>query len=70
MEDYSKKRLYRRYIIKILRENKKTLDELWTELNTILNSECGIDAISKSTFDRAKKSLIDDGYQIISKIIH
>ena len=69
MEDSSKKRLYKRYIIKILRENKKTLDELWTELNTILNSECGIDAISKSTFDRAKKSLIDDGYQIISKKI-
>ena len=69
MEDSSKKRLYKRYIIKILRENKKTLDELWTELNTILNSECGIDAISKSTFDRAKKSLIDEGYQIISKKI-
>jgi len=69
MEDSSKKRLYRRYIIKILRENKKTLDELWTELNTILNNEWGIDAISKSTFDRAKKSLIDDGYQIISKKI-
>ena len=69
MEDSSKKRLYKRYIIKILRENKKTLDELWTELNTILNNECGIDAISKSTFDRAKKSLIDDGYQIISKKI-
>ena len=69
MEDSSKKRLYKRYIIKILRENKKTLDELWTELNTILNSECGIDAISKSTFDRAKKSLIDEGYQIRSKKI-
>ena len=69
MEDSSKKKLYRRYIIKILRENKKTLDELWTEINTILNNECGIDAISKSTFDRAKKSLIDEGYQIISKKI-
>ena len=69
MEDSSKKRLYKRYIIKILRENKKTLDELWTEINTILNNECGIDAISKSTFDRAKKSLIDEGYQIISKKI-
>lgn len=55
MEDYSKKRLYKRYIIKILRENKKTLDELLTEINTILKNECGIDAISKSTFDRAKK---------------
>ena len=69
MEDSSKKRLYKRYIIKILRENKKTLDELWTEINTILNNECGIDAISKSTFDRAKKSLIDEGYQIRSKKI-
>lgn len=69
MEDYSKKRLYKRYIIKILRENKKTLDELWTELNTILNNEWGNESISKSTFDRAKKSLIDEGYQIRSKKI-
>ena len=69
MEDYSKKRLYRRYIIKILRENKKTLDELLTEINTILKNEWGIESISKSTFERAKKSLNDDGYQIRSKKI-
>ena len=67
MEDYSKKRLYKKIIIKLLREKKLSIDALLTELNDILKDDYGFEPISRRTFDRAKESLIENGYQINSR---
>jgi hypothetical protein len=67
MEDYSKKRLYKKIIVKLLRERKLTVDEIMVSLNNILNNEYGFEPISRRTFDRAKESLIENGYQINSR---
>jgi hypothetical protein len=67
MEDYSKKRLYKKIIVKLLREKKLSLEELLTELNDILKDDYGFEPISRRTFDRAKESLIENGYQINSR---
>jgi predicted DNA-binding transcriptional regulator YafY len=67
MEDYSKKRLYKKIIVKLLREKKLSIEELLTELNAILKDDYGFEPISRRTFDRAKESLIENGYQINSR---
>jgi len=67
MEDYSKKKLYKKLIVRLLREKKLSIDELLTEFNDILKGEYGFEPISRRTFDRAKESLIENGYQIHSK---
>ena len=67
MEDYSKKRLYKKIIVKLLREKKLSIEELLTELNDILKDDYGFEPISRRTFDRAKESLIENGYQINSR---
>jgi hypothetical protein len=67
MEEYSKKRLYKKIIVKLLREKKLSIEELLTELNDILKDDYGFEPISRRTFDRAKESLIENGYQINSR---
>ena len=67
MEDYSKKRLYKKIIVKLLREKRLSIEELLTELNDILKDDFGFEPISRRTFDRAKESLIENGYQINSR---
>jgi hypothetical protein len=67
MEDYSKKRLYKKIIVKLLREKKLSIEELLTELNDILKDDYGFEPISRRTFDRAKESLIENGYKINSR---
>jgi hypothetical protein len=67
MEDYSKKKLYKKIIVKLLREKKLSVEELLTELNNILKDDYGFEPISRRTFDRAKESLIENGYQINSR---
>ncbi len=67
MVDYSKKKLYKKIIVKLLREKKLSVEELLTELNNILKDDYGFEPISRRTFDRAKESLIENGYQINSR---
>jgi hypothetical protein len=67
MEDYSKKRLYKKIIVNLLREKKLSIEALLTALNTILKDNYGFEPISRRTFDRAKESLIENGYQINSR---
>lgn len=68
MEDYSKKKLYKKTIVKLLRERRRlSIEELLTELNDILKNDYGFEPISRRTFDRAKESLIENGYQINSR---
>jgi predicted DNA-binding transcriptional regulator YafY len=67
MEDYSKKRLYKKIIVKLLREKKQPIEILLGELNDILKNDYGFEPISRRTFDRAKESLIENGYQINSR---
>jgi hypothetical protein len=67
MEDYSKKRLYKKIIVKLLREKKLPIEILLNELNDILKNDYGFEPISRRTFDRAKESLIENGYQINSR---
>ena len=67
MSDYSKKKLYKKIIVKLLREKKLSIEELLTELNDILKDDYGFEPISRRTFDRAKESLIENGYQINSR---
>jgi hypothetical protein len=38
MEDYSKKRLYKKIIVKLLREKKLSVEELMVSLNDILKN--------------------------------
>jgi hypothetical protein len=67
MEDFSKKRLYKKIIVKLLREKKLSVEELLTSLNDILKNDYGFEPISRRTFDRAKESLLENGYQINSR---
>ena len=67
MEDYSKKKLYKKIIVKLLRERKLSLEELMADLNTVLEVNYGFEPVSRRTFDRAKESLIENGYQINSR---
>ena len=67
MEDFTKKKLYKKIIIKLLREQKLPIDILLIKLNDILNNDYGFESISRRTFDRAKESLIKDGYKINSR---
>lgn len=67
MEDYSKKKLYKKIIVKLLREKKLNVESLLFSLNEILKTDYGMDAISRRTFDRAKESLIENGYTIKSR---
>ena len=67
MEDYSKNKIYKKIIVKLLREKKLTIEELVASLNEILKSDYNMDVVSRRTFDRAKKSLIESGYKITSK---
>ena len=61
------KKLYKKIIVKLLREKKLSVEELLTELNNILKDDYGFEPISRRTFDRAKESLIENGYQINSR---
>ena len=67
MEDFSKKRLYKKIIMKLLRKKKLSVEELLTSLNDILKNDYGFEPISRRTFDRAKESLLENGYQINSR---
>ncbi len=67
MEDYSKKKLYKKIIVKLLRERKLSLEELMADLNTVLEVNYGFEPVSRRTFDRAKESLIENGYHINSR---
>ncbi len=67
MEDFSKKRLYKKIIVKLLREKKLSMEELMNSLNDILKNDYGFEPISRRTFDRAKESLLENGYQIKSR---
>ena len=67
MEDFGKKRLYKKIIVKLLREKKLSVEELLFSLNEILKNDYGFEPISRRTFDRAKEGLIENGYQINSR---
>ena len=67
MDDYGKRKLYKKIIIKLLREQKLTIDDLLSSLNEILRTDYGMEPVSRRTFDRAKESLIEDGYSIVSR---
>jgi hypothetical protein len=67
MEDFNKKRLYKKCIVKLLREKRLSVKELMISLNDILKNEYGVEPISRRTFDRAKDSLLENGYQINSR---
>ncbi len=67
MEDYGKRKLYKKIIVKLLREKKLNVESLLSSLNEILKTDYGMEAISRRTFDRAKESLIESGYIIKSR---
>ncbi|WP_281298864.1 helix-turn-helix transcriptional regulator [Flavobacterium limnophilum] len=67
MEDYGKKKIYKKIIVKLLREKNLNVEELLTSLNEILKTDYGMDGISRRTFDRAKESLLENGYTIKSR---
>lgn len=67
MTDYSKNRLYQKIVVRLLREKKLTVEELLYSLNDILKDEYGKEPISRRTFDRAKETLIENGYSIKSR---
>ena len=67
MEDYSKRKLYKKIIVKLLRDRKLNIEELLSSLNEILKKDYGMETISRRTFDRAKESLLENGYVINSK---
>ena len=60
--------LRKKIIIKILKEHKRiTIDDLLDKLNETLRIDYNKDPITRRTFDRDKKSLIDEGYNIVPK---
>ena len=70
MDDYGKNRIYKKIIVKLLRDRKLSINEAIYSLNQILITDYNLEVISRRTFDRAKKSLIEDGYKISSKKIN
>ncbi len=67
MEDIGKKRLYKKIIVKLLRDQKRSMNELLQSLNEILMNDYGLEPISRRTLDRAKESLVENGYDIVSR---
>jgi hypothetical protein len=67
MEDESKKRVYKKIIVKLLKERKLSANDLLNNLNDILINDYGIEPISRRTLDRAKDSLLKNGYEIFSR---
>ena len=67
MEDESKKRVYKKIIVKLLKERKLSANDLLNNLNNILINDYGIEPISRRTLDRAKDSLLKNGYEIFSR---
>jgi hypothetical protein len=67
MEDESKKRVYKKIIVKLLKERKLSANNLLNNLNNILINDYGIEPISRRTLDRAKDSLLKNGYEIFSR---
>jgi hypothetical protein len=67
---YSKPELYKKLILKILRENKKTIEILMEKVNEILLSDFSMKTIERSTLDRALRSLRKDGFNIYTKSIN
>jgi hypothetical protein len=67
---YSKPELYKKLILKILRENKITIEVLLEKLNRILYSDYGMNTIERRTLDRSLKGLREDGFKIKSKNIN
>ncbi len=60
--------LRKKIIIKILKEHKRiSIDDLLDKLNETLRIDYNKDPITRRTFDRDKKSLIDEGYNIVPK---
>lgn len=60
--------LRKKLIIKILKEKKLiSIDDLLDKLNEVLRTDYNQDPITRRTFDRDKKSLIEEGYEIVSK---
>lgn len=67
---YSKPELRKKLILKILRENKITIEVLLEKLNRILYSDYGMNTIERRTLDRSLKGLREDGFKIKSKNIN
>lgn len=67
MEDIGKKRLYKKIIVKLLRDQKRSMNEMLQSLNEILMNDYGLEPISRRTLDRAKESLVENGYDIVSR---
>lgn len=60
--------LRKKLIIKILKEHKRiSIDELLEKLNETLRVDYNKDPITRRTFDRDKKDLLETGYDIVSK---
>lgn len=70
MDNFSKNSLYQKIILKLLRKKSYTVDELLNALNECLDEDYNCKAISRRSFDRAKKLLIGSGYRIISQKIN
>lgn len=67
---YSKPELYKKLILKNLRENKRTIEVLLEKVNEILHSDFNMKTIERRTLDRALKDLRKDGFNITSKNIN
>jgi hypothetical protein len=67
---YSKPELYKKLILKILRENKRTIEVLMEKVNQILHSDFNMKTIERRTLDRALKGLRKDGFNITTKNIN
>lgn len=62
---YSKPELYKKLILKNLRENKRTIEVLLEKVNEILHSDFNMKTIERRTLDRALKDLRKDGFKIL-----
>jgi DNA-binding transcriptional ArsR family regulator len=67
---YSKPELYKKLILKNLRESKRTIEVLLEKVNEILYSDFNMKTIERRTLDRALKDLRKDGFNITSKNIN
>ena len=67
MEEFGKMKNYKSILIRLLREGRKSMEEIEVRTKEILMDTYGLKEISRRTIDRAKKSLLEDGYVIKSK---
>ena len=67
---YSKPELYKKLILKTLRENKRTIEVLLEKVNDLLYTDFSMKNIERRTLDRALKGLRDEGFNINPKNIN